>query len=406
MSVFYMFGNPVVLLNDADLIESVLISNRDAYYKDNPVDALMPVLTESSPNINNGEQWAHKRKINPLTQEYVADWYRDQLPAMRTMFRGKFDTMVSQTASSATALQPELQRIIFDAFSVAAVGKTIGDQAYDDFIAIATQGSKRMLSAMPFGPELSASAVRSRKRFLGNFAACLEQARADKASERQDLVSLIVRHGTELPDTSIQSELGNIFYGGAFSVPSSLVTTMYCLTQNPDEEKKLIEELACLGDDFGYEDLMACRHLDHVLREGMRWRTAVPLFDRKVKKDSSTQLGGRTLPAGTHVFITSWLLHWNKGQWPEPSKYRPDRWANGVAEANLLGSGYFFPLGRGPRMCMGADFAMFTMKLYLATLYSKYRAETGKGQNYDAGQKYYFGVRMPWGVATRITPAP
>ena len=66
MCVMWEGWNPVVILNDPALITDVMIDNRLSYYKDNPCPQLLPVLTDSSPNINNGEEWAKKRKISRI----------------------------------------------------------------------------------------------------------------------------------------------------------------------------------------------------------------------------------------------------------------------------------------------------------------------------------------------------
>jgi cytochrome P450 len=51
---------------------------------------------------------------------------------------------------------------------------------------------------------------------------------------------------------------------------------------------------------------------------------------------------------------------------------------------------------------MGTELALFTMKVFLATLFRSYRVEAGRGQPYDEGQRYFFGVRMPWGIRARL----
>lgn len=68
MSVFWMFNQPGIILNDAKLIEEVLCSRTQDFYKDEPCGALIPVLTRSSPNINNGDDWRRTRFSSPLTQ--------------------------------------------------------------------------------------------------------------------------------------------------------------------------------------------------------------------------------------------------------------------------------------------------------------------------------------------------
>ena len=42
-----------------------------------------------------------------------------------------------------------------------------------------------------------------------------------------------------------------------------------------------------------------------------------------------------------------------------------------MVEANPVGSDYFFPFGRGLRMCMGAEISIFCMKIILASILSK-----------------------------------
>jgi cytochrome P450 len=62
--------------------------------------------------------------------------------------------------------------------------------------------------------------------------------------------------------------------------------------------------------------------------------------------------------------------------WKDPDTFNPDRWANGGVEANPIGSDYFFPFGRGPRMCAGAEMAMLCMKTVLASILSRAAVKT------------------------------
>ena len=403
VSVFYMGAEPTLLLHDAALIEQVLETDRHSYYKDNLVGALKPVLTESSPNIANGEDWVSKRAASPLTCQHARAWLASQAGPLRRLFFARFAALAEKTAAEPIAFLDQVQRIIFDAFSIVTVGREIGDKAYHDFLTVATEGSHRMLIPLPYGEELLPVARHARERWHGVFAAALAETRLNPDPQRTDLTSLMIRMGTSLSDEAFVAELGNVFFGGDFSVPSTLVTAAWCLTQRPDEAGKLRAGLAALPAEPGAADIEGCVRLDHVLREAMRYKAAVPIFDRRVLPDRSATLGGLTLPPNTRIFISNWLLHADADHWEKPEQFVPDRWNDGVAEANPLGSGYFFPFGLGPRMCMGMELAMFTMKVFLATLYGSYRVEAGRGQTYDAGQEYFFGVRMPRGIQARLS---
>lgn len=322
------------------------------------------------------------------------------MPALRSVLRRWAERMVANTHHGDMALHYQMQRVTFDCFSVATVGRELSNDDYTDFMTIATHGSKRMLTPRRPSPELELDGQQARKRFLKVLLDCHTAAVSKPGTF--DLLSMALRHQTQLPPHELSAEMGNVFYGGCFSVPSTLVSTLYLLTQNPQEMQKLKAAIALLGDDCDLETLSNCKPLDNALREGMRLLPAVPMFGRRVLPAAGTKLGGHLLPQHTNIWMVNWLLQRSAPQWQRPLEFMPDRWNNGVAEANPLGSDYFFPEGRGPRMCLGAEYSIFYMKLVLATLLGRWDVECGHGQNYDDGQKFFFGVRMPFGLQARV----
>lgn len=399
--VAWLFGTPILVLNDADLIGDVLCRRTVDFYKDEPGVALIPVLTRSSPNINNGAEWTRTRTQSPMTQPWIGHWLEAQLSDVRGLLEGWFERMETMTAAQTIPLQAKLQRITFDSFSVGAVGSVLSDKMYEDFMALASQGSKRMTSSKP-KPELGAVGQSTRKRFLSGLGKYYDAASANPNDGPSDLLSLALRHHSRLPREELAAEMGNVFYGGCFSVPSTLVSALYLLSSHPAEAKKVIAAVRDLDDDFDLKALNSCEQLDFALREAMRLLPAVPMFFRRVLATKPTEFAGCQLPADANILICNWRLQRAEPQWPRPMEYLPDRWSGGVANERPLGSDYFFPEGRGPRMCLGAEYSIFFMKLFLATALRRWDIECGKGQNYDAGQTYFFGVRMPMGVKARI----
>lgn len=398
MSLMWLLNQPSIVLNDAALIGEVLCTRTQDFYKDEPCGALIPVLTRSSPNINNGAEWTRTRRDSPLTQPWDGDWQRGQLPAIAALVRRWAQRMATLTRSAPVPLQNEIQRLTFHAFSVATLGRELPDAAYNDFLLLAGRGSRRMLSPRRPSPDLDQQGQAVRKRFLKLLREHYDHAVEHPNPAAFDLLSLALRNGSRLPPDELSAEMGNVFYGGCFSVPSTLVSALYLLTQNPGEMQKLIAAVRSLGNDFDRDALLECRPLDYALREAMRLLPAVAAFGRRVLPTAATTLGGFVLPPNTSLWICNWLLQRSAPHWEQPLAFLPDRWAGGVAEANPLGSDYFFPEGRGPRICLGASYSIFYMKLVLATVLSRWDVECGKGQPYDAGQTFFFGVRMPLGL--------
>ncbi|MEI8210737.1 MAG: cytochrome P450 [Planctomycetota bacterium] len=398
MSLTWMFNYPSIVLNDAKLIEQILISRTKDFYKDEPCGALIPVLTRSSPNILNGEEWTDARTQSPFMQSWAIEWQRAQLPHVRQRLRQSAEHLATASSAEPIPLQLDLQRTTFDAFSIATMGRELPDAAYKDFIALATLGSNRMLAPWRPSKDLNAAGQSLQKRFQQTLRDYCSEAKNQGAEHPFDLLSLTLQHHSQIPPEALASEMGNVFYGGCFSVPSTLVSTLYLLNQNPHEKVRLVQAIDALGPDFDCDSLLACKPLDYALREGMRLLPAVPLFSRRVLPNTSTELGGIHLPPNTNIWICHWLLQRSSPHWDDPLTYTPDRWGGGIAESNPLGSDYFAPEGRGPRMCLGADYSIFYMKLVLATWLSEWEIDCGRGQPYDAGQDFFFGVRMPWGL--------
>jgi cytochrome P450 len=100
----------------------------------------------------------------------------------------------------------------------------------------------------------------------------------------------------------------------------------------------------------------------------MRLLPPVPLHPRIVAED--TALGGHRLPSGSEVFLSIFHMHHDPKVFEDAESFSPRRWETikpTVYEYN--------PFSAGPRMCIGASFAMMEIKLVLATLLSRFHLE-------------------------------
>jgi cytochrome P450 len=264
-------------------------------------------------------------------------------------------------------------------------------------------GSRRMTSPLVFLPPLSPRFYAARRRWTRTFAARLDAARRRPDPTQRDLLHLSLPQSQALSDDTYRVLLATMFYGGVYSVTSGIVTALYHLSRYPDIAAEVRNELRSLvgrNPDIDLAALEGCRHLDAVLRESLRLLPPVPIFLRNVRRDQAASLGGYSLPPNTPIIITTWALHRSSEHWEAADEFRPARWLGGVAEANPLGSDYFFPFGRGPRTCIGQSWALFSMKLTLAVLLSEVTVQVSG----DYRQSFYFGVMLPRGLRAVMTP--
>ncbi len=116
-------------------------------------------------------------------------------------------------------------------------------------------------------------------------------------------------------------------------------------------------------------DLPRLQYTDKVIRETLRlYPPAWRIFRRT---EEVFQVGDYTLPAGSNIVLSQWVTQRDPRWFPEPDRFMPERW-NEEAVAKLPRFAYF-PFGGGPRVCIGAGFAMMEATLLLATIAQRFR---------------------------------
>jgi cytochrome P450 len=84
------------------------------------------------------------------------------------------------------------------------------------------------------------------------------------------------------------------------------------------------------------------------------------------------ELKGFRIPAGTNIFIMQWITHRDARLFPDPERFDPERWRDDPIRRGRLPRFAYFPFGGGPRVCVGAGFAMMEATLLLATIAQRY----------------------------------
>ena len=151
----------------------------------------------------------------------------------------------------------------------------------------------------------------------------------------------------------------------------SLSWTCFLLAQNPQIEDRLVEELrSVLGNrEPTPEDLPRLRYTEMVLKEALRLYPAVWGIGRRAIADC--EIGGYRVAAGTNIFIFQWLTHRDPRFFADPETFDPERWREDPVRSGKIPRFAYFPFGGGPRVCVGASFAMIEATLLLATILQK-----------------------------------
>jgi cytochrome P450 len=377
MTLIWVGGRPTLVLNDPELIRDVLVTKFDDYYKDYPIKALMPVLKNTLFNLNPPE-WTELRKKHPCSLQEFSHWLSGQFSLVKQVVDKHLDAMIG--IGSDVDILDKLQRMMFDVLNSMICGLDFQDGGFDEFYDLSKMATFRM--KMPqclLLPPMNPTFWRAMKLHYGAYERAVEKAKRDLESDATDLLRVVLRHGTDVSDAQLVAYLSNFQAGGDISSAAGLVNTLHLLNRHPEIAGDLYAQLTTMTDGENNYDLAAMENvplLDHVLRESLRLIPPVVIYGRNVKKDRSTTLGGREISPNTPVLVVTGPVQRSADRWEDPHTFKPSRWENGVVEANPIGSDYFFPFGRGPRICVGAEMAMFVMKIILASMLSRATVNT------------------------------
>ena len=194
-------------------------------------------------------------------------------------------------------------------------------------------------------------------------------ARRTGSGERTDILHhlLAARYedGEPMPDRAILDELLTIAVAGHETTAITLAWAFYWLCRNPELRTRLLDEIAGLGADPSPDAISKLPYLDAVCLETLR--LTHPGTDIMRQLNRPLEVAGYRLPAGLGINVCIPLLHRRPELFPEPERFRPERFLE-----RTFSPFEFVPFGGGHRRCLGAAFAMYEMKIVLATILPRY----------------------------------
>jgi cytochrome P450 len=381
-------GAGVVCVNGADLNREVL-TDHERYHtlalsgrlfpsqaptdRERPVTRMMTGLF----HVNGGEHRKHRRLLMPAFAKSRIEAYRDD------MVRITGETLAEYRIGETRDVHADMTEL-----TLAVATKTLfGEDEGERGVALARRMQSWLATMISPGMLLRVDAPPLPYwRFLNltqqidlETAAILRDRK--KRGDGGDMLSMLIaardEDGSALDEDELVGHTGVIFAAGHETSTNALAWTLLFLSQHPTIARDLDDELAALkGEPPTVDDLARLTLLDGVVKESMRVLPPVPLHPRIVAIDS--ELGGHRLPAGSEIFLSIFHMHRNPDIFPDPDTFSPRRWEKAkptVYEYN--------PFSAGPRMCIGASFAIMEIKIALAMLLSRFRLELPEGARVD-----------------------
>jgi cytochrome P450 len=200
-----------------------------------------------------------------------------------------------------------------------------------------------------------------------------------------DLLSMLLvaqdEDGTRMTDRQLRDEAVTIVLAGHETTANALTWAWYLLSQHPEVEAKLHEELdTVLGGRLPtLEDLRQLPYTEKVIKETMRLYPPIPTIARQAIED--VQIGEYRVPKGMIVLIAPHVIHRDPRWFADPEVFMPERWTSDMEKS--LPKFAYLPFAGGPRICIGNSFAQMEANLLLATIAQRYDLQLEPGQHVE-----------------------
>nr|AQY54419.1 P450 oxidase MAX1a [Glycine max] len=252
---------------------------------------------------------------------------------------------------------------------------------------------------------------RTNQKLSGRLDEIVEKRMKDKARSSKDFLSLIlnaretkaVSENVFTPDYISAVTYEHLLAGSA-TTSFTLSSVVYLVAGHPEVEKKLLHEI----DGFGPVDQIPTSqdlhnkfpYLDQVIKEAMRFYTVSPLVARETSNE--VEIGGYLLPKGTWVWLALGVPAKDPKNFPEPEKFKPDRFDPNCEEMKRRHPYAFIPFGIGPRACIGKQFSLQEIKISLIHLYRKYLFRHSPNMENPLELQYGIVLNFKHGVKLRV----
>ncbi len=192
----------------------------------------------------------------------------------------------------------------------------------------------------------------------------------------QEMLEAKYEDGTPVEDDVIFQLIMFMTWAGHETTTAQTTWALTDMIQSPEWFAKVKDEVdQVLGDtrvrEITWQQLGQLKTIDMVIRESERIHPIATMLQRVAKEDIFVD--GYRIPKGDRVVVVPRLSHLDEREFPEPERFRPDRFdPNGECPANMDS---LIGFGGGLHRCLGVNFARLEMKMLIATLLQRYDIE-------------------------------
>ena len=367
-------GRRQVILSRPASIHHILVDNPENYRRTGATIRMLRPLLGKGLLLSEGEDWRHQRRIVapafaprtiPILARHIAQ------------ATGAFINRVADCVGRPVDLLAEMQ---FLALEIA--GRSMFSLAMDrhgpELRELITGYAEHLgrpslldfLLPLPIPSPRDLARRRFRRRWMVLIGRLIAERReGTPEGGAGDLFDLLSMEGD--PDR-LADQVATLITAGHETTAVALFWALYLVAVTPGIEEHIAAEVGPLdlGPDAANAALPKLIYTRAVVQEALRLYP--PAFTLVRQARHADTAGGIAIPAGAVVMIAPWVLHRHRRLWSQPERFDPARFLPGAPPPERCA---YLPFGMGPRVCIGAQFALNEATLVLAAMIRAFHIE-------------------------------
>ena len=393
MGEVHLPGIDLYMVNEPALVKQVLVERSGDFPKSELLgDALRPLLGDSI-FTTNGAQWSRQRAM--MEPAFAQARVAVAFPVMRSGVQAMLERLDKLPDASEHDVEIEMTHVTADIifrtiFSVPLEGMA-AQQIFSAFTTFQKLAPRLLLPSLfglrwlvlPWDARRSRQAATLIRRQLETLVKPrFEAHRAGAASKQQDILESFLDARDPVSNApftfdELVDQVAMLFLAGHETSASALTWALYLVAQSPDVQQRMHAEVTALDANKppSASDMKGLELIWNVFRETLRLFPPVGFIARQSAQ--ACPMRDKTVKEGASVMISPWLIHRHKVLWEQPDAFNPDRYAGEQSRESLRNA--YLPFGMGPRVCIGAAFALQEAVLILSSIIRHYRLQPVPG---------------------------
>jgi cytochrome P450 len=368
--------NRMIATQDPGFIDHVLRANHKNYFKSAIQTEQLGKFLGKGLLTSNGEYWLRQRrliqpgfhidKINALYGiiKKTTDNFLEKFPTGKEidvyplMYKLAFEIVINSLFNIKVPLEDRQQLSTFIREVQEFVIKEVRQPHKNWWFKISGEVNRNLEKAQN-ARSIIRNIIQERKRSAQTYHDLLDMLPDARYEDNNE----------PMHEDQIIDEILILLIAGHETTANALAWTLHLLATHPEELRKLKQAT----QNLTVSESVVSDPLNAVIKESMRLYPPAWISDRVALNDDTYK--NFSFPNGSIIIVFYYGLHRDERYWKNPTSFIPERFEKKNSDKEKLKA--YYPFGAGPRLCIGNNFAMAEMAIFLHTMIHRFDIKPG-----------------------------